>query len=193
MTSEAPRDLAKEFETHRPRLWRIVQGRLDPALRARTDPDDVLAAVYLKAHERWAAYLQERRPEVFVWLYRFAEDCIIEAWRRESAQGRDYRRDEPYPEQPTVQLAMGLIAGGTGPSSAAARKELFDLVRQTMELLRPDEREILLKRYFDDLTFKEAADYFDVSENTATQRCLRALRRLQKLWRQRHGDLGLEG
>ncbi len=92
-----------------------------------------------------------------------------------------------------MQLGLGLVASGTSPSSAAARQELYDLVRQAMELLRPDEREILLKRYQDDLTFEELGQHFGVSENTATQRCLRALRRLQKLWRRRHGDLGFEG
>ena len=41
--------LAQLFSECRARLWRMVNFRMDPRLRKRVDPDDVLQEAYLNA------------------------------------------------------------------------------------------------------------------------------------------------
>jgi RNA polymerase sigma-70 factor (ECF subfamily) len=186
-------DLTALLVEHRPRLLAIVQRWITPPLAARFGADDVLTAAALKAQQRWEAYRELRQPSAFVWLYRIAKDCFIDRVRFEGAGRRDYRLDMPWPDQTTTQLVLGLIAPGAGPFTLAARKELAEMVRQALDRLPDQDREILHLRYFDDLTFGEAGEVLDLSENAATQRCLRALRRLREVWRSVHGDEGFEG
>jgi len=75
----------------------------------------------------------------------------------------------------------------TSPSKAAAREELRRLVRQVMEQLPPRDQEVLTMRHFDQLSFQEAAAVLGVTENAATVRCARALRRFKDLWLQLAG------
>ena len=191
-TAPAP-DLTALLQEHRPRLLGIVQRWITLPLAARFDADDVLTAVTLKAQQRWEAHRELRRPSEFIWLYRIAKDCFIDRVRWEGADRRDYRLDMPWPDQTTTQLMLGLIAPGAGRFTLAARKELAELVRQALDQLPDQDREILHLRYFDELTFGEAAEVLDLTENAATQRCLRALRRLRELWQRVHGDQGFEG
>jgi RNA polymerase sigma-70 factor (ECF subfamily) len=48
------------FARHRPYLRQLVELRLDPRLRARVDPSDVVQEAYLEAFRRVSTYLQER-------------------------------------------------------------------------------------------------------------------------------------
>jgi RNA polymerase sigma-70 factor (ECF subfamily) len=61
-------------------------------------------------------------------------------------------------------------------------------MRQTLDLLKADDREILWMRHYDDLSFKEAAAVLQVTENAATVRYVRALRRLKDLWLKLHPE-----
>jgi RNA polymerase sigma-70 factor, ECF subfamily len=72
----------------------------------------------------------------------------------------------------------------TSPSEALARGELQERVRQALDVLRPTDREIIWMHHFDELPFRDVAIVLGISEDTARQRYVRALRRLKDLWRQ---------
>ena len=60
-------------------------------------------------------------------------------------------------------------------------------------LLKQSDRVILWMRHYDDLSFEEAATVLGVSQNTAAQRYVRALRRLTELWQQLHPNSEVSG
>jgi RNA polymerase sigma-70 factor (ECF subfamily) len=126
----------------------------------------------------------------YAWLYRIVMDCLIEAWRRETRARRDPDREMPWPERSSVQLALSLMSPGTTPSAAAARQEVQQRVRQTLQMLGPRDQEILWMRHYDDLTFKEAAAVLGIKESAANLRYVRALRRLKDLWQKLHESSG---
>src|SRR5439155_15469101 len=146
--------LGKLLEEQRPRLRAMLERRIDRALAARLDADDVLSETFLQAQRKWPAKKgsgvvsdtspsaahakQETTPDPFfggmtpyAWLYRIALDCLIEAWRRETRGCRDVRGDMPFPENTSIQLGLGLLSAGTSPSDAAIRQELQQQMRQT--------------------------------------------------------------
>lgn len=170
--------LARLFEEHQPRLLAMLRRRLDPALAARVDPEDILNETFLLARRRW-----DRRAasgmSPYAWLYRLALDCLIEAWRRD---GRNAGRELPWPEQSSAQLGLSLVADGTSPSEALDRAELRERMQRTLQRLAPIDREILWMRHFDRLPFHDAALVLNISEDAAMQRYARALRRLRNLW-----------
>ncbi len=181
--------LGKLLEEHGPRLLAMVGRRLDPALAARVDPEDVLGEAFLRARERWRSFQEQPGLTPYAWLYRITLDCLIEAWRRETRDRRDPRRALPWPEASSVQLGLGLVSPGTSPSEAAAREDLRARMRQALGLLKEPDREILWMRHYDQLTFPEAAEVLGVTESAATLRYVRALKRLKHLWER----LGLPG
>jgi RNA polymerase sigma-70 factor, ECF subfamily len=81
---------------------------------------------------------------------------------------------------------LNLISPGASPSSAAARGELQQRVRQAVEMLAEKDREVLAMRHFDELTFREIAQLLGLQEQAVTMRYVRALRRLKDLWQKLH-------
>lgn len=182
--------LGKLLEEHRPRLLAMLRRRIDPGLAARVSPEDICSETFLAARRRWATF----DPDApYPWLYRLALDCLIEAWRRETRGCRDLHRDLPWPEASSLQLGLRLMGPDTTPTAALSREELRERMGQTMQLLKGAEREILWMRHHDGLSFKDAALVLGVTENAATVRYVRALRRLKELWLKLNPERGVDG
>jgi RNA polymerase sigma-70 factor (ECF subfamily) len=179
--------LGRMFEEHRPRLLAMLGRRLDPALAARVDAEDLVHETFLLARRRWDRFATSGMSP-YAWLYRLALDCLIEAWRRETCAGRDPGRERPWPEQSSAQLGLSLVGTATSPSEALARGELQERMRRALEQLRPGDREILWMRHFDQLPFRDVAAVLGIAEDAAMRRYARALRRLKDLWAQLGDD-----
>jgi RNA polymerase sigma-70 factor (ECF subfamily) len=173
--------LTTQLEAHRARLLAMLRRRIDPRLAPRLDPEDLLHEVYFVARRRWAGF-DPNTMSPYAWLYRIALDTLLEAWRRENRNGRDPRRQMPWPDRSSAQMAIGLMGSLTSPSVAVARDELRERVRQALDGLKPTDREVLWMRHFDDLPFRDIALILGVSDEAAMQRYSRALRRLKALW-----------
>jgi RNA polymerase sigma-70 factor (ECF subfamily) len=178
------------WNEYRPALLAMVQRRLDRRLAARIDPEDVLSRAFLQAQRRWPRCKDRALHLPRAWLYGLVRDCLIEEWRIHHRSGRDLLRDQAWPEDTTAQLVLGLIDPGTSPSEAAGRVELQRQMRQALEALKEADREILLMRHYDGLTYQEAAEVLGLTENAAMVRHARALQRLRKLWLQTHPGEG---
>lgn len=169
------------FQEHSHRLLAMLRRRIDPALAARIDAEDVLHETFLLARRRWPRF-EGSAMSPYAWLYRLALDCLIEAWRRENRDGRSLDREVPWPERSSAQLGLGLVGKGTSPSEALARGELRERMTQALGHLKPGDREVLWMRHFDGLPFRDVAAVLGTTENTAMQRYARALRHLKDLW-----------
>ncbi len=180
--------LGKLLQENRARLLATVRRRLDPAISTRIDAEDILSEAFLLARRKWSASRQESKQTPYAWLYRIVMDCLIEAWRRETRAKRTPRREMPWPEESSVELGIGLVAAGSSPSEAAARAKLQRRMRKALEVLSENDRQILWMRHYDQLSFREAATVLEISENAATVRYVRALKRLRAIWQEMHGS-----
>ena len=176
--------LGQLLEEHRPRLLAMLARRIDPKLNLRLDSEDILSDAFLQARRRWTGYQANPDMKPYAWLYRIALDCLIEAYRRATQGRRDLHKEMPMPEGTSAQLGLGLMHPGTSPSEAVAREEVRKRVQQALGLVKETDREILWMRHHDQLSFAEAASILGLSENTATVRYARALRKLKDLWLQ---------
>lgn len=180
--------LGRLLEEHRSRLLNMLRRRIDPALGVRIDAEEILSEAFLQASQKWPDYCRDRKMTSYAWLYRIALDCLIETWRHQTRSPRDLRRDMPWPEQSSIQLGLGLVQRGTSPSEAVQRSELCERVRTIMGCLSHQDQEILWMRHSDQLTFADAAVILGITENAATVRYARALRRLKEKWFQADED-----
>jgi RNA polymerase sigma-70 factor, ECF subfamily len=185
--------LAVLLEQHRPRLLEMLRGRITGRLGVRKDAEDLAAEIYLVAQRKWRAFQAQKEVSAWVWLYGIARDCLSEAWTRETRGKRDVREERGFPDRSSEQLALGLMASMVSPSSAASRKESKEKVHLALARLKAADREILVMRHYDQLSFKDAAQVLGITQNAANVRYVRALDRLkhllQKLGLDPRGDL----
>lgn len=185
--------LGRQFDEYRPRLLAMLQRRIDPSLAIRIDPEDILNDAFLDAGRKWPKFQLEPKLSVYAWLYGIARDRLIETWRRETRDRRDIHRELPWPDHSSVQMGLSIIDRALTPGAAAVRAEIQERMRQALSLLKDADREILWMRHYDQLSFVEAGDVLGVSENAATVRYVRALKRLKQVWQQVYDGGGSAG
>jgi RNA polymerase sigma-70 factor (ECF subfamily) len=168
----------------RPRLLRMASFRLDCRLRSRLEAADVVQEVFLEAAAKAKDYFRIRSLPFFLWLRCLCSEKILELHRRHlGAQARDARREVGLLWDPTStgDMADALASTCTGPLSAAARGELVARLRVVLDGMDPADREVLMLRHYEQLTAAEAAAELGISEDAASKRYLRALRRVRDL------------
>jgi RNA polymerase sigma-70 factor, ECF subfamily len=178
----------------RDRLRRVVAFRLDPRLRGRVDPSDVLQEAYLEAWRDLGSYLD--RPEIpfFLWLRAIAGNKLCELHRHHlGAQRRDPRREVSMhggaaSETTTTALAAQLLGNLTRASEEAVRLELKLRLHEVIDTMDPLDREVLALRYFEQLSPAETARVLGIKEKAAGLRYLRAVRRLKEILHSLGGD-----
>ncbi|MDJ0975268.1 MAG: sigma-70 family RNA polymerase sigma factor [Planctomycetota bacterium] len=174
------------LERHRLRLMRMVNLRMHPGMKARAGASDVLQDAYVEAAERIEEYLKDPKLPFFLWLRIITAQRLIRLQRRHlGAKKRDVRRQVPIaggmPGATSVALANDLIARGTTPTQAIARDELKAYLMTAIDAMKPEDRDILVLRHFEELTNHEAAVELGIEPPAASKRYVRALRRLHEV------------
>jgi RNA polymerase sigma-70 factor, ECF subfamily len=167
---------------HRPFMRRIVEVRLDPALRGRIDASDVVQEAQLEVARRMDDFL-DRRPMPFVlWLRQTTLENLLRLRRKHlGAECRSVAREMPLPEGSSVFLARLALGDDPAALQQLVDRELADRVSAGVAALPDADREVLLLRCYEELTNQEAAAVLGIDPNTASQRFGRAIIRLRRL------------
>lgn len=166
---------------HRAELRRIVELRLEPRLRARVDPSDVVQESQVDALARLDDYLARRPMPFGLWLRKTTYERLLKIRRLHvAAARRTARREECLPDQSSLQLAKRLFAQDSTPSQQVARWERRDQVREAMARLSETDREILLMRVLEGLAYEDVGLILEIEPAAARQRYGRALVRLKR-------------
>ena len=88
-------------------------------------------------------------------------------------------RDAAVPRATSVSLAAMLLGRLTSPTSAARRAELLIRVQDALNALDPADREVVTLRHFEELNNNETAQVLGISKTAASNRYIRALKRLK--------------
>src|SRR5262249_25570692 len=144
------------FARHRSYLHQFVSVCLDPKLLARVDPSDLVQEAQLEAVRRIDAYLARPAMPFRLWLRQLARDRLLKARRHHLPPARrSVRREVPLPDRSSLQFAQRLLAAGPSPGQQLDRKELARRVRQGLAALADADREVLLLRNFEGLSYEE--------------------------------------
>jgi RNA polymerase sigma-70 factor (ECF subfamily) len=176
-------DLGAVLERFRPKLERMLRLRLDPRLRRRVDPADVLQEAYVEVSRRLQEFLDKRPTSFFLWVRFLTGQKLAEVHRRhlKAAQRSVAREVTPgsIPAASSAHLAERFVDLDRLPAQKAARREVLARVQRAMEELEELDREVLALRYFEGLSGEEAALALGLSPSSAKRRHLQALRRLR--------------
>ena len=170
------------FARHRAYLRQVVAVRLDPRIRPRLDPSDVVQEAQLDAFRRFGDFL-ERRPMSFrLWLRKTTCERLLMLRRyHRNAARRSVDKEVGLPDGSAFILVNQLLAGGSAPSQRLQRSESARRIRNVMAQLQEADREILLMRNLEALSNQEVAEVLQIEPSAASQRYGRALLRLRKL------------
>ena len=189
-----PQAPAELFAHYRPRLRQMVRLRLDRRLQGRIDPADVLQEAYLEVARRFGEYAAgSRELPFFLWLRLLTLQKMAELHRRHlgakmrSAELEVSLYHGPVPRASSASLAELLMGRLTSASRAAIRAETQLRVQEALNSMDPLDREVLVLRHFEMLTNEETARELGIKPSAASNRHIRALRRLEEILAQMAG------
>jgi RNA polymerase sigma-70 factor, ECF subfamily len=161
-------------------LRALVVIRLDPAVRARVDPSDVVQEALTDAARRLPDFLKRRPMPFHLWARKTAYERVLKARRVHRAECRDVAREAARPDPSSLALARSLACHRPSPSQTAQKHEVAEQVARALDDLAEADREILLLRQVDGLPYEEVGLLLDIDPTAARQRYGRAHIRLEK-------------
>ena len=177
--------LADLFSFYEDRFHRMVDVRLHWSLRGRLDAVDVLQEAYLDARDRLQNFFSREKRSIFIWLrlivlqrLQMLERFHLQASKRDTF--REVRLNGSDRSDQVDVLSYALATSITSPSEAAVREESIALVARLLEGMEPIDREVLILRHFEQLSNGEVAEVLDIGVTAASNRYMRALRRLKQ-------------
>lgn len=150
------------FDLYGPRVHRFIQLRV----REPADAEDLLQSVFLKVLQSLPRY-QDRGLPFAAWLFQIVRNAVI-----------DHSRTS-HPAAP-LEAAAHHPATGDDPADLAALAGERERLKAALDELPPDQRDVLVYRYFAGLSTREIGALMgrrEGSVRTLQFRALAALRR----------------
>jgi len=148
--------------------------------------EDILQETFIKAIKSVKEGKYSETNRFGSWLMRIAHNLVIDQFR----QNKQYRvvsnNDFPMDIFSTPRFAEATIE-----QRLVYERVLYE-VRALIDYLPEDQREVVMLRFYGDLSFKEIAEITNVSINTALGRMRYALINLRKMVKEKNLSLEFE-
>ena len=142
-------------------------------LRNREDAEEAVQDIFMKVHRGIAAF--RGQSEIRTWLYRITVNTCLTRLRK-----RVPGLVHPDGEEPDTWNKWDAIGNDDhNPEDLLIEKDIKDFVINAIELISPEEKEILLLFHVDELKYEEIAKVLDVPIGTVCARIYRARKKLR--------------
>ena len=158
---------AAAFDELVARWDRKIHGAIYRIVGADDDARDLCQEAFLKAYRGLGTFKREARFSS--WLYQIALNVCRDRIRR--------RRGKTALSLDEVEDARdgGLATAAPSPLDLVEARDLRHLVAEAMATLRAEEREVVILKEYQELTFPEIAEVLDVPLSTVKTRLYRGL------------------
>ncbi len=160
-------------EKYQGRVYAMVYGMI----RNREDARDITQEAFVKAYKNLKSFRLE--SSFYTWLYRIAMNLAIDFTRKRKRQGTS-----SFDEAVASRDGDGGISElhhEDSPSKKLERKEVFKQIMDALDKLPADQKQVILLRELEGLSYKEISDVMDIPEGTVMSRLFYARKKLQKL------------
>lgn len=177
--------IGRLLRVHRQRLRRMVRIHIDDELAARVDPSDVVQDTLAEASQKIVHYAKDQPIPFYPWLRQMAWQRIIKTREFHLAQKRSINKEQRWDLSisggSVAELANRFCKSQSTPSQRLVRAEQRLQIRQLIETLSRNDREVLILRYLEQLSASECAEVLAISYDTYMKRHMRAVSRLRRL------------
>ena len=172
---------------YRDYLLGIAVARLDPRIRARCNPSDVVQETLLEAFRDFHQFRGGLEREFLAWIRQILANNLARMVEIHLlTDKRDLRRErriEPVTNASGSRLENRdhwFTDSGASPSSALHKKEQLSAVLERISRLPSNYRDVLILRHIEDLPFDEVASRLGKSTGAVRMIWLRALEQLRE-------------
>lgn len=146
--------------------------------------EDIFQDTFIKAIQTLKRGQYSEEGKFLPWLLRIARNLIIDHFRR-------VKKMPPAPvykneEGEDVDVFASIASEDEDFEEAQKKNDLKRHVKELVNLLPMDQREVVMMRMYYDMSFKEIADVTNVSINTSLGRMRYALINLKKLMEEKN-------
>jgi RNA polymerase sigma-70 factor (ECF subfamily) len=188
MNADAAED-GSDLERFRNYLQILARSRLDPRLRAKLDPSDLVQQTLLEAFQGLAQFRGRSRPEMLAWLRQILARNLANAVRDFARDKRDVGRERALAElvrRSSAQLEAWLAAEQSSPSAELHRAELHReeaaaRVAAALAKLPEVQREAIVLRHVHGWSLHDLGQHLDRSTPAVAGLLQRGLRQLREL------------
>jgi RNA polymerase sigma-70 factor, ECF subfamily len=160
------------FERHHPRVFRFIV-RL---VRNDAVAEELSNEVFMEVWRNASNFAQ--RSSVLTWILSIAHNRTISSLRK--------RREETW----DADAAADAVDGEDDPEVSAQKTDKSAVMRQCMERLSADHREVIDLVYYHEMSIAEVSEIVGIPENTVKTRMFHARRKLSELLKAAGVDRG---
>jgi RNA polymerase sigma factor (sigma-70 family) len=166
-----------------------VELRMGPLLRAKGGPTDYVQDAMVEILRYGPKFVMSDEAQFRVLMVKIVENVLRGRHDWFTADRRAAEREQATPEESALDIDARRRTA-TRPSQALARSEAIELTRLGIALLDEEDREVIVLRQWDGLSFAEIGGRLGIEGDAVRMRFQRALPRLaQKVELLSRGDI----
>lgn len=142
--------------------------------------DDLFQDTFIKVINTIRSGSYKEEGKFIQWVMRIAHNLIIDHFRKEKRIPVINNKHEDFDIFDKIRISDPSV------EEAMITDQIHQDVRALIELLPPDQKQVLTMRHYYNMSFKEIAEATDVSINTALGRMRYALINLRKMIREKN-------
>jgi RNA polymerase sigma-70 factor (ECF subfamily) len=160
-------------EKYQGRVYALLYGMV----RNREDARDLTQDAFVKAYRSLEGFRLE--AGFYTWMYRIAMNLAIDFVRKRKR--RDVVGFDENIAQRDEDGTIAEVHHEDGPGKALERQQTLARIMAAMDRLPEDQKQVVLLRELEGLSYKEIADVMGIPEGTVMSRLFYARKKLQTL------------
>ena len=163
---------------HKNRVFAFIMSKI----KNKDLSEDILQDTYVKVVNSLQKGKYNEEGKFLPWVMRIAHNLVIDHFRKQKKM-QMIRSNNDFDIFDVIKDSK------INADEKLIKDQIFSDLNSLIDKLPSDQKEVLKMRYYEELSFKKIAEYFDISINTALGRMRYALINLRALSKKHHVDL----
>ena len=163
---------------HKSRVFAFIMSKI----KNKDLSEDIFQDTYVKVVNSLQKGKYNEEGKFLPWVMRIAHNLVIDHFRKQKKMHMVRSNND-------FDIFDVIKDDNINVDDRLIRDQIFSDLRSLINLLPNDQKEVLMMRYFEEMSFKKIAEHFDISINTALGRMRYALINLRVLKKKKHVDL----
>ena len=163
---------------HKNRVFAFIMSKI----KNKDLSEDIFQDTYVKVINSLQKGKYNEEGKFLPWVMRIAHNLVIDHFRKQ-------KKMQMIRSNNDFDIFDVLKDSKINADEKLIKDQIFSDLNSLIDKLPSDQKEVLKLRYYEELSFKKIAEYFDISINTALGRMRYALINLRALSKKHHVDL----